>query len=105
MACSSRRAKVKGAERGMKVEEDGPSPGLPLTPRELLCLESDSRWERGVAYLALFPPPSSAESFVPPSPLPFIPRDEKERSYSCAVHNPDLPLSTSSIEKISKKQR
>ena len=50
----------------MKVKEDGPSPGLPLTPRELLCLESDSRWERGVAYLALFPPPSSAESFVPP---------------------------------------
>ena len=49
------------AERGMKVEKGGTQALHSLsTHRELLCFEGDKRRERGITYLAWFPPPSSS---------------------------------------------
>ena len=41
------------------------------TPRETLCFGCGERRERGIAYLAWFPPPSSVGSPIPFIPWPF----------------------------------
>jgi len=67
---SSNARKRSKAGRGMKVKKGGSSTALALlTIRELLCFESDRRWERGGDHLPCVVSPTLLGWVVPPSLL------------------------------------